>query len=78
MGLIISLAKSVISNLPIIGNIMDIMLWIVGFGIAFWFTNVSEGKSDKVCSGSISNFKKKVGNISLVIVVIFEFLNSIF
>lgn len=75
---ILGMILRVLTMLPIIGNLMDILLWIVGFGIAFWFTNVSEGKSDKVCSGSISAFKKKVGNISLVIVVIFEFLNSIF
>ena len=74
----------ILSNLPLIGSLVKLMYWAVGFKIGnmltvesfklFWLIRI--GNSNP-CDGNINLLKKILGVVSFIAIIIFEIVGTI-
>ncbi len=70
---ILGMIITILTNLPIIGNLFDFLLWIGGYGLAYWLIHrFDSSSSNTFCRGEMGFMKKTIGVISIIAVIFIE------
>jgi hypothetical protein len=67
-----------IDMIPLVGYLINILIWILSYAFAFWLTNIFGGKSTNICNEPVSRFNIGVGVVSGIVMVMNELLKTLF